>query len=673
MSRPSTADTPAQLDLEELAVNTIRVLSMDGVQKAKSGHPGLPMGCADFAFTLFTRFLSFNPTHPDWPNRDRFVLSAGHGSMLLYSLLHLCGYDLPMDELRNFRQWGSKTAGHPEYGEAPGIETTTGPLGQGFANGVGMALAERLLAERFNTPEHEVVNHHTYALVSDGDVMEGVAQEAASIAGHLKLGKLIYFYDSNSITIEGGTSLAFSEDVGKRFEAYGWHVLHVNGHDRGEIAGALEAARNETARPSLVIGTTTIAYGSPNKAGTSGAHGSPLGEEEVAATRENLGWKLEPFEVPEEVRPLFAAPGEEGARKNAQWDKIFADYCEKHPDRAGLWDRILGGELPANIALSLPTWNPDDKPLATRAASGAVINSLADDLPELIGGSADLAPSNNTMVKGQESISSANFAGRNLHFGIREHAMASIMNGMSLHGGIRPYGGTFLIFSDYCRPAMRLAALTHQPIIYVFTHDSVFLGEDGPTHQPIEHLASLRAMPNLNVFRPADANETAAGWLLALQRKDGPTALALTRQGLPNYDKTRYGQGVERGGYVLVEESGDAPDVILIASGSEVHICVEAAKTLEGEDVSTRVVSLPCWEIFQAQTERYRDSVLPPEVTKRVAVEAGSPLGWERYVGWEGKVIGLDRFGASAPLKVIAEKLGFTAENIAKVARELVG
>jgi transketolase len=659
--------------LEELAVNTIRVLSMDAVEKASSGHPGLPMGCADFAYVLFTRFLKFDPRHPEWPDRDRFVLSAGHGSVLLYSLLHLTGYELPMEQLKLFRQWSSMTPGHPEYGEAPGVETTTGPLGQGFANGVGMALAESLLAARFNTPEHQIVDHHTYGLVSDGDLMEGISHEAASLAGHLRLGKLIYFYDDNLISIEGKTSLAFSEDAGKRFESYGWHVQRIDGQDRSEIAKALESARAEKLRPSIIIGRTTIAYGSPNKAGTHDAHGSPLGAEEVEATRRNLGWTHPPFTVPEEVKPLFAAPGQAGAKRREEWEHLFTDYRETNPQRAREWLRALARELPPGWTEKLPRFSSSEKPIATRAASGKVINALAATLPELIGGSADLAPSNNTLVSGERSVGPEDKGGRNLHFGVREHGMGGILNGLALHGGIRPYGGTFLVFSDYLRPSLRLAALMKQPVIYVFTHDSVFLGEDGPTHQPIEHIPSLRAIPNLRVLRPADANETAAAWACALEHTSGPTALLLTRQNLPIFEETAFGRGPERGGYILEREAGNRrPDIILIASGSEVALARDAARILREKGKAVRVVSLPCWELFEEQPLEYQEEVLAPPVTHRLAIEAASPFGWERYVGREGRAYGIRRFGASAPYKVIAEKLGFTAGAIVEEALEIL-
>ena len=671
MSETHASDTAA---LEELAVNTIRVLSFECVQRANSGHPGLPMGCADLAYTLFTDSLKFDPKAPEWPDRDRFVLSAGHGSMLIYSMLHLCGYDLPLEELKNFRQWGSMTPGHPEYGDTPGVETTTGPLGQGTANAVGLALAESLLAARFNTPEHKLVDHFTYALVSDGDLMEGISHEAASLAGHLGLGKLVYLYDDNAITIEGGMELASSENTSARFESYGWQVQKIDGHDRQAIAAALEAARAETARPSIIIAKTTIGFGSPNKSGSSGVHGSPLGDEECRLTREALGWNHPECTVPDEVRKLFLEPGTAGAEKHSAWNELFADYREKNPEKAADWDRMQAGELPAELRESLPVFESSEGSIATRAASGKVINAIADVIPELIGGSADLAPSNNTMVKDQDSIQGDRMAARNMHFGIREHAMGAIMNGMALHGGIRPYGGTFLVFSDYMRPSVRLAALMKQPVIYIWTHDSIFLGEDGPTHQPVEHLAALRAIPNLRVFRPADANETAMAWALSLEHGSGPSAILLSRQGLPIYDDTRLGQGSERGAYVLDREEGDdGPAVILLASGSEVATAREAAGLLKEQGVATRVVSMPCWEVFEEQDKDYRESVLPRTITARVAVEAGCPFGWDRYTGQDGVVIGMKRFGASAPIKELSENFGFTAENVAAQAKTLLG
>ena len=671
MPETNPGDTAA---LEELAVNTIRVLSFECVQRANSGHPGLPMGCADIAYTLFTGSLKFDPKDPGWPDRDRFVLSAGHGSMLIYSMLHLCGYDLPLEELKNFRQWGSMTPGHPEYGDTPGVETTTGPLGQGTANAVGLALAESLLAARFNTPEHKLVDHFTYALVSDGDLMEGISHEAASLAGHLGLGKLVYIYDDNAITIEGGMELASSEDTASRFESYGWQVQKIDGHDRAAIDGALEAARAETARPSIIIAKTTIGFGSPNKSGSSGVHGSPLGDEECGLTREALGWNHPECTVPDEVRPLFLEPGTAGAERHSAWKQLLADYREKNPEKAAEWDRMQAGELPADLRASLPVFESSEGNIATRAASGKVINAIADVIPELIGGSADLAPSNNTMVKDQDSITGDRMDARNMHFGIREHAMGALMNGMALHGGIRPYGGTFLVFSDYMRPSVRLAALMKQPVIYIWTHDSIFLGEDGPTHQPVEHLAALRAIPNLRVFRPADANETATAWALSLEHGDGPSAILLSRQGLPIYDDTRIGQGSERGAYVLHKEEGDdGPAVILLASGSEVATAREAAGLLKEDGIEARVVSMPCWEVFEEQDEDYRESVLPRAVTARVAVEAGCPFGWERYTGRDGVVVGMNRFGASAPIKDLSENFGFTGENVAAQAKTLLG
>ncbi|MEE3181475.1 MAG: transketolase [Planctomycetota bacterium] len=669
----SETDTTDHSALENLAVNTIRVLSFECVQRANSGHPGLPMGCADLAYTLFTNSLKFDPKDPGWPDRDRFVLSAGHGSMLMYSMLHLCGYDVPLEELKNFRQWGSMTPGHPEYGDTPGVETTTGPLGQGTANAVGLALAESLLAARFNTAEHTLVDHFTYALVSDGDLMEGISHEAASLAGHLGLGKLVYLFDSNAITIEGGTDLASSENTAGRFENYGWHVQEIDGHDRQAIAGALEAARGETARPSIIIATTTIGFGSPNKAGTSGVHGSPLGDEECGLTREALGWDYPECTVPDEVRPLFLEPGHRGAEKHSAWNEMLESYREKNPELAAEWDRMQAGEMPAGLREKLPVFESSEGSIATRSASGKVINAIAEAIPELIGGSADLAPSNNTMVSGQDSIQGSKMDGRNMHFGIREHAMGAMMNVMALHGGIRPYGGTFLVFSDYMRPSVRLAALMKQPVVYIWTHDSIFLGEDGPTHQPVEHLAALRAIPNLRVFRPADANETAMAWALSLEHRNGPSAILLSRQGLPIYDETVAGKGSEKGGYVIEREEGDSgPAVILLASGSEVATAREAAALLKAQGTGVRVISMPCWEVFEEQDADYRESVLPRSVTARVAVEAACSFGWDRYVGADGAVVCLDRFGASAPIKDLAENFGFTAENVAAKASALL-
>ena len=658
-------------NLEELSVNTIRALAMDAVQKANSGHPGLPMGAADFAYVLWMRFLKHNPADPHWPDRDRFVLSAGHGSMLLYALLHLFGYDLPIEELKQFRQWGSRTPGHPEYGLTPGVETTTGPLGQGFANGVGLALTERILAGHFNQEREEIVNHYTYGLVSDGDLMEGVTSEAASLAGHWGLGKLIYFYDDNHITIEGSTDLAFSEKVGQRFQAYGWQVREIDGHDREAIGQALQSGRDEKAKPTLIIGRTHIARGSPHKQGTAGAHGEPLGEDEVKATKENLSFPTQPpFFVPEEVRSLFDRRGQELKGQAGEWQERFFSWRKAHPEKAALWDAFMSRQLPADLRKRLPVFEVG-KSLATRNASGEVLQAIAPHLPNLIGGSADLAPSTKTFLKGFASLERRNYAGRNLHFGIREHAMGAILNGMLLHGGVIPYGGTFLVFSDYMRPAVRLAALMKQPVIFIYTHDSIFLGEDGPTHQAVEHLASLRAIPNLTVIRPAEATETAVAWMVALERRDGPVALILTRQGLPVLDRSKLApaEDLRRGAYVLFGDNVESPDILLLASGSEVHLALEVQKLLAAQGKTSRVISMPSWELFDSQPEEYRQQVLPPQVPLRLAMEAGCSQGWHRYLGDFGEVLSIDHFGASAPYKVLAEKFGFTAEKV--IARAL--
>ena len=659
-----------QTNLDQLCVNTIRTLAMDAVQKANSGHPGLPMGMADAAYVLWTHFLKHNPADPIWPDRDRFVLSAGHGSMLLYSLLHLTGYDLPLEQLQQFRQWSSHTPGHPEHGETPGVETTTGPLGQGFANGVGLALAERMLAAAFNRPGFELVDHYTYAIVSDGDLMEGISHEAASLAGHLGLGKLVYLYDDNHITIEGKTDLTFSEDVARRFEAYGWHVQRVDGHDRAAVAEAIGQARAEADRPSLIICRTHIGYGSPNKQDTAKAHGEPLGADEVRLTKEALGWPPDAqFLIPDEALAHFRTALDRGADAQGEWEALFESYAELYPDLTAEWQRRLAGGLPAGWEESLPTFKAEDGALATRAAGGKVMEALAPVLPELVGGSADLHPSTKTYLKKYEAVRNSEYGGRNLHFGIREHAMGGMLNGMALHGGFRVYGSTFAVFADYMRPSIRLAALMRLPVIYVFTHDSIFVGEDGPTHEPVEQIASLRAIPGLTVLRPADANETAAAWRFIIQHRDGPLALMLSRQGLPILPGTD-AEGVARGGYVLSDTEN--PQLILIATGSEVAVALGAQKLLAEEGIAARVVSLPSWELFDAQPLTYRDAVLPPEVTARVAVEAGVPFGWERYVGSQGEIVALDRFGASAPYKVLAEKFGFTAEAVAARARALL-
>ncbi len=652
----------------------IRGLAMDGVQKANSGHPGMPMGTADFASVLFLKFLKFDPADPQWPDRDRFVQSAGHGSMLLYSLLHLAGYDLPLDELKHFRQWGSRTPGHPESHLTPGVETTTGPLGQGCGNAVGMALAEAMLAARFNRPGHTIVDHYTYVLAGDGCLMEGISHEAFSHAGHLGLNKLIVFYDSNRITIEGSTDLAYSDDVRKRFEGYRWNVLEIDGHDHAAIEQALHAARAEKARPTLIIGHTTIAKGSPHMAGNSESHGSPLGVDEVKASKRNLGLPEDKeFYISDEAREIFAARRKQGEAARAKWLAAMNAYRTAHPDLAAQWDAGWKGEIPADLESKLPVF-PVDKPMATRAASGQVIQALAKSIPHLVGGSADLAPSTSTLIKGAPSVAPGTFEGRNLHYGVREHSMAAIVNGMCLHRGFIAYGATFLVFSDYCRPSLRLAALMEIPALTVFTHDSIFLGEDGPTHQAVEHLAALRAIPNMTVIRPGDPNETSYAWLAALRQRHGPTLLILTRQNVPVLDRSvcAPASGVLKGAYVLWE-SGGAPDLMLIGTGSELALAFEAGRQIAKENgVNVRVVSMPSWELFERQPAEYRESVLPSACARRVAVEAGVTMGWSRYVGDKGRVIGLDRFGASAPAKVLAEKFGFTVAHVVEVARGLL-
>ncbi|MBI3329962.1 MAG: transketolase [Nitrospinae bacterium] len=668
--------TVDQARLDQLCINTIRMLAVDAVETAKSGHPGMPMGTAPLAYVLWTRFLKHHPRNPAWPDRDRFVLSAGHGSMLLYSLLHLSGYDLPLEELKRFRQWGSRTPGHPEHGRTPGVETTTGPLGQGFANGVGMAIAEQFLAERFNRPGHTLVDHYTYAIVSDGDLMEGVASEAASLAGHLRLGKLIYLYDDNGISIDGPTDLTFTENVGRRFEAYGWHVQEVeDGNDLQAIEGAIHTAQAESARPSLIIVHTHIAYGSPHKQDTAEAHGAPLGAEEVNLTKAFFGWPQDPpLSIPDAALAHFRQAVDRGHAGEQAWQARLRAYARAYPELADEWQRGMRRELPPAWEAALPVFKAEDGAMATRVASGRVLNAIAPQIPNLIGGSADLAASNNTLLRGGGEFSHQNRAGRNLYFGVREHGMGSILNGLALHGGVIAYGATFLIFSDYMRPAIRLAALTELPVIYVFTHDSVALGEDGPTHQPIEHLASLRAMPQLTLIRPADATETAVAWRVALQHTHGPVALVLTRQNLPILDRTHMGaaDGLEQGAYILADADDGAPDIILIASGSEVALALEARKQLAHQGIRARVVSMPSWELFERQSPAYRDAVLPPSVTRRLAIEAGSPQGWCEYVGLGGDVIGLKRFGASAPGQVVMEQLGFTVANVVERALKLL-
>ena len=663
--------------LDELCVNTIRMLSADGVQNANSGHPGMPMGAASMAYVLWSRFLSHNPQNPKWPNRDRFILSAGHGSMLLYSLLHLTGYDLSLEDIKNFRQWGSKTPGHPEYPLTPGVETTTGPLGQGFANGVGMAVAERFLAARFNRPDHEIASHYTYGIVSDGDLMEGVTHEAASLAGHLGLGRLIYLYDDNHISIEGGTDITFTESRTARFEAYGWHVQEVaDGNDLDAIEKAIIAAQNDTARPSLISVRTHFCYGSPNKQDAASAHGEPLGPEEIALTKENLGWPPDPrFFIPDEVLDHLRKAVENGKKIEEKWQAKLGSYEKAHPELAKEWQTWMNGGLPDNWDRDIPSFPADSKGMATRVASGTVLNAIASNVSNLFGGSADLAPSNKTEIKGREDFQADNYQGRNLRFGVREHGMGSILNGMALHGGIIPYGGTFLIFSDYMRPAIRLAALMGLKVIYVFTHDSIGLGEDGPTHQPVEQLASLRTIPNLTVIRPCDANETAEAWRAAMSSVDGPVALALTRQGMPVLDRNTFGPatGLSKGAYVLKDSKGKKPDIILIATGSEVQIALDASRELESKGLAVRVVSMPSWELFDKQPEEYRNRVLPPETTARIAIEAGVAQGWRQYVGDRGEVIAVNRFGASAPYKVLYEKFGITPERAVEKALAMSG
>ena len=673
--------------LDQLCINTIRMLSVDAVEKAKSGHPGAPMGLAPTAYVLWTRFLKHNPRNPSWPDRDRFVLSAGHGSMLLYSMLHLTGYDLPLEQIQQFRQWDSRTPGHPERGLTPGVETTTGPLGQGFGNGVGMAIAEAHLAARYNRPGFAIVDHFTYGIVSDGDLMEGVAAEAASLAGHLKLGKLVYLYDNNHISLAAATDLTFTEDCAKRFEAYGWHTQTVeDGNDLEAIDRALSAAHGETGRPSLVLVRTHIGYGSPGKQDTFEAHGSPLGTEEVKRTKQKLGWPVEPpFFVPQEALARFRESVSRGEKAETEWKEKFSAYTQKFPELAREFEETMRGKLPKGWDEGIPDFPPDPKGLATRAASGKVLNAIAPKLPTLIGGSADLNPSTFTVLQNlgdfespqrecSDSQGSAgggwSYAGRNLHFGVREHGMAASLNGMAAHGGIIPFGSTFLMFSDYMRPAIRLAALMELGVIYVFTHDSIGVGEDGPTHQPIEQLAALRAIPQLVVIRPGDANETAVAWRVAIESRHSPVALALTRQNVPTLDRSQFAAaaGLRRGAYVLADAPNGKPDVVLIGTGSEVGLVVAARQKLAEQKIQARIVSMPSWELYDLQPREYRESVLPLSIRPRLAVEAALPQGWHRYVGDGGDVIGIERFGASAPGNVVMEKLGFTVNHVVERA-----
>jgi transketolase len=682
----------AQESPETLSINTIRMLSVDAVQKANSGHPGAPMGLAPAAYILWTRFLKHNPHNPSWPDRDRFVLSAGHGSMLLYSMLFLTGYDLPLDQIKQFRQWGSRTPGHPERGHTPGVETTTGPLGQGFGNGVGMAIAEAHLAARYNRPGFDVINHFTYGIVSDGDLMEGVASEAASLAGHLKLGKLIYLYDNNRISLAGAADLSFTEDCAKRFDAYGWHTVSVaDGNDVGAIERALGAARAETSRPSLVLLRTHIGFGSPGKQDTFEAHGSPLGEAEVRATKEKLGWPLEPtFFLPDDALAHFREAVGKGQKSEAGWKECFSAYTEKFPELAKEFEQTMSDALPVDWAAAIPSFPADAKGVATRTASGKVLAALATQLPTLIGGSADLNPSTFTVLpklgdfeSPQRAVADKqgaaggewSYAGRNLHFGVREHGMGAALNGMAAHGGIIPFGSTFLIFSDYLRPSIRLAALMGLGVIYVFTHDSIGVGEDGPTHQPVEQLAALRAIPRLIVLRPGDANETAVAWRVAIENRACPVALVLTRQNLPTLDRGQFAPADElrKGAYILADAPGGKPDIILIGTGSEVSLAVAAREKLVDQKVQARVVSMPSWELFDQQPQAYREAVLPKSVRARLAVEAALSQGWHRYVGDDGDVVAVDRFGASAPGNVVMEKLGFTVSHVVERATALLG
>lgn len=652
--------------LDNLCVNTIRTLAIDGVQKANSGHPGMPMGMADVAFVLWTKFLKHNPKNPAWYNRDRFVLSGGHGSMLLYSLLHLTGYDLSLDDLKNFRQMGSKTPGHPEYGLTPGVETTTGPLGQGFATSVGMAMAEQFMAAKFNSEAVKLVDHYTYVFVGDGDLMEGISHESASLAGHLGLGKMICFYDSNRISIDGSTDLSFTENVTKRFEAYNWHVIEVDGHNRDKIKGAIKEAQNVPDKPTLIICKTHIGFGSPNKQDSASSHGSPLGEDEIKLTKENYGWDPEAsFFIPDEALAEFRKAIEKGNIAEEEWKHIFSKAEESNPELIAEFRTFVDRILPENLEASLPFFEPDTKGMASRKSSEVVLNKLVEVVPNLFGGSADLAASNNTILKGKGFFVMDSPSGQNVHYGVREHAMAAAINGIVLHGGLIPYGGTFFVFTDYMRPAIRLAALMKIPSIFVLTHDSIGLGEDGPTHQPIEHLASLRAMPNVTILRPGDANEVSYAWKVALENTTGPTLLVLTRQNLPIYERNESNPAslVGKGAYIFADSEKNTPDTIIIATGSELSLAIKAKDILKGKGLDVRVVSMPSWELFAAQDEAYREAVLPKAVTKRVSVEAGSTFGWQRWIG-SGKAIGIESFGESAPADELFEHFGITSEKI---------
>lgn len=670
-----SASVSSNTSLSDLSVNTIRFLAADAVQKANSGHPGMPMGAAPMAYAAWHRHLRVDPSSPDWANRDRFILSAGHGSMLLYALLHLSGFDLTLEDLKQFRQWGSRTPGHPENFHTKGVETTTGPLGQGFANGVGMAMAEAFLAARFNRPGFEVVDHHTIAIVSDGDLMEGISHEAASLAGHYGLGKLIYLYDDNGITIDGSTDLAYTEDATGRFESYGWQVLDVeDGNDVQAIDAAIREAKGETERPTLIRVRTIIGYGSPNKEGTASSHGSPLGDDEIALTRERLGWTASAsFHIPGDVATHMAEIAERGRKERENWDALMLRYAEAYPEESAALSSWMAGELPSDVTSLMPSFEEGSK-VATRGANGTVLAALDSPMPNLVGGSADLSGSNKTEIKGRKGFQRDTPDGSYFFFGVREHAMASICNGMQLHGGLRTYCGTFLVFSDYMRPAIRLSALMEQPVIYVLTHDSIGLGEDGPTHQPIEHFMALRAIPNCTFIRPADGPETAGAWVAALENTTGPTLLALSRQGLPtlNPDTDKTVANVSRGAYIVRDTDGQ-PDAIIMATGSEVAVAMEAAGVLHDEGVQVRVVSMPSWELFAKQDASYREAVLPHAVTARVSVEAGITMGWERWIGAAGSSVGIDHFGASAPAEELFARFGFTSENVAAHVRKVLG
>ena len=662
-------------DLIQKAIDTVRILSADAVQNANSGHPGTPMALSPLGHILWSEVMRYNPKNPDWPNRDRFVLSCGHACMLQYSYLYLTGYDISLQDIKNFRQLHSITAGHPEYGMTPGIEVTTGPLGQGFANGVGMAIAQKYMAARYNQPDFKIFDYHIYAICSDGDLMEGVTAEAASMAGHLDLGNMIYYYDSNNITIEGDTSLAFDEDVAKRFEAYKWHVQNVSDvNDLDALRKATENAKKETTRPSLIIVNSIIGYGSPNKHDTASAHGSPLGEDEVKLVKENFGFDPDKsFIVPEDVLEFYNKAGEQSAENETSWNELYNNYKNRHPDLAKEYESISSGKLPDGWEEKLPVFEPGDK-MATRKASGKTLNAIASFLPQLIGGSADLSPSTDTHLKEYESFSAKHYEGRNFHYGIREHAMGAVINGMALSHYLIPYGATFLIFSDYMRPPLRLASIMKIRPIMVFTHDSIGLGEDGTTHQPVEQLIGLRTVPNMTVIRPADANETAQAWRAAIHHTDGPICLALTRQGIPIIDQNKYAkaENLLKGAYILSDSDGD-PDIILIASGSEVHLILQAQEKLIENDIKARVVSMPSWNLFESQSDAYRENIFPKNMRKRLAVEAGSPVGWLKYVTDDGDVIGIDRFGESAPGDEVMKEYGFSVDNVVKRAKALLG